>query len=132
LSSIYIELPKFTKTLEELETRFEKWLFVFRWLNELKNRPKALQERVFKKLFSLAKIANLSEMERLEYDRSLKARRDMVNSLNYAKKEARREGREEERLEIIRNGLEAKFSLEQISTITKIPIEEIEALIVKI
>ena len=123
LSYIYVELPKFKKDIEELETRFEKWLFVFRWINELKERPKALQERVFKKLFSLAKIANLSEMERLEYDRSLKAHRDIVNSLDYAKKEVF--------LEVIKNGLETGFSLEQISSYTKLSTEQIQDLITK-
>lgn len=33
LTFIYFEMPKFNKTIDELETRFEKWLFVLKNLN---------------------------------------------------------------------------------------------------
>ena len=33
LTFIYLEMPKFRKKVEELETRFEKWLYVIRNLN---------------------------------------------------------------------------------------------------
>ena len=51
LTFIYLEMPKFNKAEEELDDMFEKWLFVLRNLSRLMDRPKALQERVFKKLF---------------------------------------------------------------------------------
>jgi len=51
LKFIYIELPKFKKKEDELENRFDKWLYIFRHLAELQKRPKTLQERIFKKLF---------------------------------------------------------------------------------
>jgi predicted transposase/invertase (TIGR01784 family) len=35
LTFIYLEMPKFNKSVDELETRFEKWLFVLRNLNRL-------------------------------------------------------------------------------------------------
>jgi len=35
------------------------------------NRPQALQERVFKKLFEVAEIAGFTEEEREEYEESL-------------------------------------------------------------
>ena len=50
LSYTYIELPKFTKTQEELETRFDKWLYVFKHLAKLEDRPQKLKERVFEKI----------------------------------------------------------------------------------
>lgn len=53
LKFIYVELPKFTKTEEELVTHFDKWLYVFRHLSELQDRPVALQERVFKNFLLL-------------------------------------------------------------------------------
>ena len=51
LKYIYIELPKFTKSLEELETHFDKWLYLLKHLPDLTNRPIVLQEDVFNELF---------------------------------------------------------------------------------
>ena len=35
LTYIYLEMPKFTKTVDELENMFEKWLFAIRHLSDL-------------------------------------------------------------------------------------------------
>ena len=48
LTYIYLEMPHFTKTGSELKTQFDKWLYVFRQLPNLQNRPAPLQKRVFK------------------------------------------------------------------------------------
>jgi len=58
LSYVYLELPKFTKPLEDCETRFEKWLYVLRHLEDLTKRPEKLKEKIFDKLFEVAEIAN--------------------------------------------------------------------------
>ena len=64
LKFVYIELPKFTKTLEQLETHLEKWLFVLQHLPNLTDRPQSLQESIFSQLFEVAEIANFSPPER--------------------------------------------------------------------
>lgn len=63
LKFIYIELPKFSKTLEQLETHFDKWLFLFRHLPQLYEPPPPLQEEVFEEVFEIAEIANFSRDE---------------------------------------------------------------------
>ncbi|MBR4897824.1 MAG: PD-(D/E)XK nuclease family transposase [Prevotella sp.] len=92
LTYIYLEMPKFNKTEDELETMFDKWLFVLRNLSRLFERPKALQERVFTKLFEQAEIARFSPEERRGYEDSVKAYRDINNAINTAKAEAKAEG----------------------------------------
>jgi hypothetical protein len=37
LTYIYLQLPKFTKTEYELETNFEKWLFVIKKILKISN-----------------------------------------------------------------------------------------------
>ena len=76
LTFIYLEMPKFNKTEDELHTMFEKWLFVLRNLSRLMERPKALQERVFTRLFEAAEIAKFTKVEYEAYEDSLKAYRD--------------------------------------------------------
>ena len=86
LTYIYLEMPKFNKTEDELETMFDKWLFVLRNLSRLFERPKALQERVFTKLFEQAEIARFSPEERRGYEDSVKAYPELKGNIrDYAK-----------------------------------------------
>ena len=39
LKFIYLELPKFNKTVEQLETHFDKWLFLLKHLPDLDSPP---------------------------------------------------------------------------------------------
>jgi hypothetical protein len=50
-------MPKFNKREDELVTMFDKWMYVLRNLSRLLERPKALQDRVFQKVFEQAEIA---------------------------------------------------------------------------
>ncbi|MEZ4888894.1 MAG: Rpn family recombination-promoting nuclease/putative transposase [Chitinophagales bacterium] len=94
LKFIYLELPKFKKTEKELVSRFDKWVFVFRHLAELQKRPKALQERIFERLFEAAEIAKFTPAEREAYQISLKYYRDLKNVVDTSKEEGLKEGEE--------------------------------------
>ncbi|WP_448519458.1 PD-(D/E)XK nuclease family transposase, partial [Rhodoflexus sp.] len=74
----------FNKTLDELETRFDKWLFVIKNLNRLDRVPDKLRERIFERLFEVAEIAKFNRDELLSYEDSLKYYRDLKNSLDTA------------------------------------------------
>ena len=92
LTFIYIELPKFTKTIEELNTHFEKWLYVLKHMPDLQNIPSKLQERIFKKVFREAEIAQLTPKAYQEYEDSLKRYRDLKGVIDTAKEEGLTEG----------------------------------------
>ena len=72
LTFIYLEMPKFNKTEDELLTMFDKWMFALQNLSRLLERPKALQERIFTYLFEQAEIARFTPQERREYQESIK------------------------------------------------------------
>ena len=61
-------------------------------------------KKIFTKLFDAAAIARFSPTELREYEDSLKAYRDIKNSLDTAKEEGRAEGREEGRAEVREEG----------------------------
>ena len=84
LTFIYLEMPKFTKKENELETLFDKWLYVIRNLATLMERPQTLQERVFTHLFEVAEIAKFDRKERYEYEESLKNYRDWFSVMETA------------------------------------------------
>ena len=90
-----MEISKFNKTENELDTLYDKWLYVLKNLSRLEKRPKALVGKVFDRLFEEAEIAKFTPAELREYEDSLKAYRDIKNSLDTAKKEGRAEGRAE-------------------------------------
>ena len=95
----YVEVGRFDKTDEELISLSDKWMYVLKNLSRLDNRPSSLREKIFTKLFDAAAIARFSPNELREYEDSLKAYRDIKNSLDTAKEEGRAEGREEGRAE---------------------------------
>ena len=107
LTFVYLEMPKFNKSEDELETMFDKWMFALRNLSRLLDRPRALQDRVFDKFFEQAEIAKYSDDERQEYESSVKDYRDYINTLDTAhqrgwaegKAEGKAEGRAEGRAE---------------------------------
>ena len=111
LTFIYLEMPKFNKTENELTDMFEKWLFVLRNLSRLMERPKALQERIFTKLFEAAEIAKFTKVEYDNYEESLKIYRDWKNTIDTARKisweegheKGKEEGREEKAAEMARS-----------------------------
>ncbi|MGB3786590.1 MAG: Rpn family recombination-promoting nuclease/putative transposase [Phormidesmis sp.] len=125
LKFIYIELPKFNKTLNELESRFDKWLFVLKHLAELTDQPIPLRESLFDQLFSVAEIANFSPTEQETYENSLKYYRDLSNVVDTSRQEGRQEGCQEGILQVVRNMKSAGVPLPEISTYTGLSSEEI-------
>ena len=128
LTFIYLEMPKFRKREDELETLFDKWMFVLKNLATLLDRPAALQERVFKRLFETSEIARFSESEMRDYEESLKNLRDLGNVLNTAKEEGRKEGRKEGIETMALRMRDDGMPLEVIAKYTGLSVEEIQNL----
>ena len=87
LTFIYLEMPKFNKSIELLESRFDKWMYVIRNLNKLDRIPNELREGIFERLIEVAEIAKFSKEEAQAYEDSLKSYRDLKNSLDTASDE---------------------------------------------
>ncbi|NJN32248.1 MAG: Rpn family recombination-promoting nuclease/putative transposase [Synechococcales cyanobacterium RM1_1_8] len=95
LKFIYIELPKFRKTLEELESHQDKWFYLFRHLPDLEGELPPFQDPVFLQLFEVAEIANFSPNEQDSYQNSLKYYRDLNNVLDTSWQDGLEQGRKE-------------------------------------
>ena len=140
LTFVYLEMPKFNKTEDELESMFDKWLFVLRNLASLLERPRALQNRVFDRLFETAEIAKFNKTELSEYWDSLKNFRDWYSVISTAEKkgieigmekgreEGREEGVREANLNNARNLKKLGIAIDVISQATGLSKEEIEKL----
>jgi predicted transposase/invertase (TIGR01784 family) len=153
LKYVYLEMPKFKKKIDELETHFEKWMYVIKNLNSLYDVPDRLQGRIFERIFSAAEIAKLTKEEYKAYIDSLNSYRDYNNTLDYAREEGKIEGRTEgeaiglekgeqiglekgrtegehkKAITIAQNLLKKGISIEDTSEITGLPKQQIETLI---
>ena len=129
----YVEIAKFNKGIDELTTNFDKWLYVLRNLSRLDNQPEYLKNAVFNRLFKAAEIAHFTKTELREYEDSLKAYRDIKNSLDTAKEEGRAEGLEEgmnkARVQFARDLLKMNMPMSEITKLTKLTEAEINKLI---
>ena len=132
LTYLYVEIPKFNKTEDELVTMYDKWMFVLKNLSRLLERPAALQERVFTKLFDQAEIAKFNAQELKAYEESMNAYRDIINAINTEGKikyaEGLAKGMEKGKAEIAKSMLDNGESIDKIMLYTGLSKKDIEIL----
>ncbi len=138
LTYIYLEIPKFNKDSEQLENDFERWLFAFKNLHKLKDKPEELQRGIFLRLMELAEIASFSKKDQVVYQESLKDYWDLKSAIDTAFSEGREEGEHiglekgkeqgilEGKIETAQNMLKKGFDAETIAEITGLTLEQIK------
>jgi predicted transposase/invertase (TIGR01784 family) len=134
LQFIYIQLKNFTKTLEELETPVDYWLYSLRYLEKLDDRPLAVQGRIFERLFHIARIDKLNKKEMETYNKSVLEYNDVMDAVQYAAISGEKRGigigekRGEKQKSIViaiklrENGM----PIVEISKMTELPLEELK------
>ena len=136
LTYVYLEMPKFRKTEAELETFFDKWLYAIKNMATLMERPAALQEAIFQRLFEQAEIAKFNQQELYDYRESQKNFWDWNAVTETAEKKGRAEGRAEGlvegekkgRYEVARNLIAMHLPIDSIMMATGLSKEEITSL----
>ncbi|HBL11667.1 MAG TPA: transposase [Cyanobacteria bacterium UBA11162] len=117
---VFIELPKFTKELEQLETLTDKWIYFIKYARSLTFVPETMDNiPAIHKAFQIANQANLTreEMEEME-------KREMFI---YDQQGAISLGRREEKLEIAKKSLPF-LDNETISQTTRLSVDEVQNL----
>ncbi len=95
LEFVFVEVEKFDKGEDELETDLDKWLYLLKNMSSLLERPERLRDRIFTKLFDVAELAQLDDKDRTNYIKAMNTERDTYNQIEYARETGREEGREE-------------------------------------
>ena len=133
LEFIYVEVTKFNKTENELVTLYDKWVYALKNLAKLTDRPAALRDKIFDRLFQVAEIAKFTPTELREYEDSLKAYRDLKNSLDTAEEKGvikgieigRAEGEQSKAIDIAKNLKSMGFSIADIIKATGLSEDDI-------
>ena len=136
----YLELPKFTKSLEELETNFERWVYLLKALPKFEDRPPELKGKIFDKLFQVAEVSRLTPTEMKEYNKSIEEDAFVRIVMEQHREEGIKEGIEEGIERGIEKGIEIRnrqmilncqhfgLSIEETSKLTGLSFEEIAKL----
>ena len=133
---VFVELPKFTKTVDELETLSDKWIYFLRYANELKAVPASMgAEAAIGHAFEVAQQSKLTRKEMEIVEQRQMALHDSRNIVLYTeqkgerkgKLEGKKEGKLEAKLEIARQLLDVS-DVETIAQKTGLSLAEIEAL----
>jgi predicted transposase/invertase (TIGR01784 family) len=136
LRFVFLELVRFKKGISELETKFDKWMYLLRHMHEMTEIPEVFQDSEFKRLFILAEIGNFTSEEYKQYQKSLGSMSDYYNIIDTATEEAEKRGmaegiligREEGRQTTARNLKKLGVAFSTIAEATGLPLDVIEGL----
>jgi predicted transposase/invertase (TIGR01784 family) len=141
LTFIYLVLPRFNKTPEQLNTLQDKWLYVFKHLHELDAIPSTLSEEIFHRTFAIAQLSQFSPEERKAYEDSIKYYRDLKNSMDTARIEGLQEGLQEglekgeqlgiekEKREVAKRMLAKGLEASLVAELTGLDLKDVDSLI---
>ena len=115
LRYVFLELGRFHKRLWELESVFDKWMYLLKHMHEMVDIPQIFQTPDFKRLFILSEIDNFTAEEYSEYQKSLTRMSDYYNIIDSAEKRAREEGERNKAIEIARRMIEMGLSRETVA-----------------
>ncbi len=124
LELVFVELPKFQKNLEQLETLTDKWIYFMKSARTLETVPETLGNiPAIQRAFQIANQANLSRDELDDMEKRELFFQDQKNAIIIAQQEAR----QEKAIEIARQLLNI-LDDETISRTTGLSLEEIQEL----
>ena len=94
LRFVFLELGRFNKRIWELDTVFDKWMYLLKHMHELVSIPEEFTEPVFARLYLLGEIHKFTADEYKQYQKSLEAMSELDNIIDSAAMLAEKRGRE--------------------------------------
>ncbi len=95
LELVFVELPKFQQTLEQIDTLTEKWMYFLQHTRELEAIPERMGNvAAIRQAFEVANQSNLNRDELEELEHQSIFIQDQRNAISLASKQGREEGRE--------------------------------------
>jgi len=123
----FIELKKFNKKENELDTILDKWIYLLNEAEKLEEIPKTLQNPEFDDAFQLLSRSNWSKAELTAYERYKDDIRSHEGQLDFAEQKGKMEGKLEGKLEVAKQLLDI-LDVETIAKKTGLSIKQIKDL----
>ena len=120
----FIELPKFDKTIEQLETSIDQWTYFIKNAENLTLMPESVIDEGLKEAYTEANQQNWTKEELEDYQRASIKERDEIGRIEFAEKKAKLE----EKVEVIKQGRKLGLSNSDLSKLTGLTENEIENL----
>jgi predicted transposase/invertase (TIGR01784 family) len=128
LDLVFVELPKFTKGQEELETLADKWIYFMKNARILTSIPETMDSiPEIHQAFNIANQASLSREEVEDLERREQFIYDQQGAIIKASQEGREEGMREKAIAIARQLL-SRLDDETISQTTGLSVENVRNL----
>ena len=126
LNFAFVELPKFNKPLDELETTLDKALYALKNMKNMTQMPKQYANSEFALLFSTARLAKLSKEEQKMIDEAQQAKWDEYAIHKAAIDSGLRQGLQQGLRQGLQQGLNvARQEMAKKMLLKKKPIDEI-------
>ena len=136
---VYLQLPLFDKHTEaECMDIFDCWIYIMKNMNMFEQMPFSEKYPVFRKLAEIGDLRKLSREELELYDEDIKNMRDIYATRKFDEKRGMEigmakgmeigmaKGMEKEKLATAHRLLSMGLSDEQVSTVTELPLEDIQ------
>ncbi|MFM9840606.1 MAG: Rpn family recombination-promoting nuclease/putative transposase [Cyclobacteriaceae bacterium] len=88
----FIELPKFNKTIEQLETSIDQWTYFIKNAENLTIIPESVKDEGLKEAYFEADKQNWTKLELEDYLRASMREQDDLGRIDFAEKRAEKRG----------------------------------------
>ncbi len=120
----FIELPKFNKTIDQLESSIDQWTFFIKNAENLSLIPESVKDEGLKEAYTEADRRNWTKQELEDYERASIKERDEIGRIEFAEKKA-----EKQKAKLIGKTMKDNSeTIEKIILYTGLTKEEIETL----
>ena len=132
----FLQMPLFTKTEQELTSRFDKWCYFLKNLENFEQIPTILKEPLFEKAFHTSEIGAMTREEYNVYQESLLSYWESKGMIDTARDEGKAEGIAEgeqigenkKAIDVAKKAIGMGMTDEQISLLTGLSVSEIQEL----
>ena len=125
----YIELPKFNKTLSEIKTLTEKWVYFIKNAENLEVIPNNIQDEGLKSAYEEANVQTWTPEELEAYDYAFMREEDERAKFDKAIKNAIKENQERKDIELVIEMYKDGLENERIAKITKLGLDKVVEII---
>lgn len=124
----FIELPKFDKTIDQLETSIDQWTYFIKNAENLTVMPESVKDEGLREAYTEANQQNWTKKELEDYLRASIKERDEIGRIEFAEKKGEKRGEKKGKLEMGRLMKTDGEPIEKIMKYTGLTKDEIEAL----